>query len=193
MAKTSSKTKSGRNGKSSLPLRSCAKRTPAVAANELAVTHRLRETDDLKGTVHLLFAQAREEYFEDGMESEFSRGLTHLILERGGRVLRVADQLESSGLITEGVISEALRWIGLMDDAATHEDRRRFLQRHLSSRSVQVRDGALLGISFMDDPRSLPSMRKAVECEKVDELKKDLQQVMDQLEETRRCRSSSGR
>ena len=126
----------------------------------------------------------------DGMESEFSRELERLIAEHGKDALDAIDGMVSRKQANNEVLSEALRWVGLMDHDETRERRRHFAQRYLSSDSAMVRDGAALALSFMDDPRSLPSLKKAIDHEKVPELRGDMQQVLDQLEETRRCRNS---
>jgi HEAT repeat protein len=86
--------------------------------------------------------------------------------------------------VNAAVASEALRWIGHIEDPSSHLERRRFLERSLNHSSAYVRDGAALGLSFMDDPGAIPSLKRAVEREIIEELRHDLQQILGQLQDT---------
>ena len=54
----------------------------------------------------------------------------------------------------------------------------------IDSPSAWVRDGAGLGLSFLDDPRSIPDLEEAIKNESSKALKEDLVLVLNQLKET---------
>ena len=60
--------------------------------------------------------------------------------------------------------------------------RRQLLEGYLTHDSAVVRDGALIGISYLETPDVLPSLRTAYEREPCDELKQDILDVIEELE-----------
>ena len=146
--------------------------------------------EELKSEIAKVFRRAQDEHFEDGMESTFSRRLECLIENFGDLAVTIIAQLILREVVSSEVASEALRWIGLVDHPATRIYRLWLLREALKCSSSRVRDGAILGISFMDDPSAIESLVEAIEREKGPELRQDMQQVLRQLEETRRCQSS---
>jgi hypothetical protein len=128
-----------------------------------------------------LFSVARNEVFEDGMESQFSKDLVSLIWRHGQLAILEAARLIASEKVDPGVASEALKWIGRIKDKRTHSIRLWLLKRGLTSSSHQVRDGAGLGLSFLSDPAAISALEEAVEREQVSELRSDLNQVIEQL------------
>lgn len=63
-------------------------------------------------------------------------------------------------------INEALCVLGRVDDPATHEERRLLLERFLlTSKDVIVRDGAVNGLTSINDPRSKPALLLALTTE----------------------------
>jgi hypothetical protein len=87
--------------------------------------------------------------------------------------------------IDEEVASEALRWLGRMEDTKSYSKRLWLLERGLASPSPIIRDGAALGLASLDDRHAIPYLRLAVEREELDELRFNLGQVLDQLEDAR--------
>lgn len=149
--------------------------------------------EEVKYLLDALFRASKEEVFEDGMESYFSRGLVAVIEKYGNDAIKAL----VSPLIDEAVAaetaSEALRWLGHMDHPPTYRLRLLLLKACLKSRLARVRDGAALGLSFLDDPDAIPELKDAVQAEPIKELRKNIEQVVDQLEKTSRCRFSSER
>jgi len=149
----------------------------------------LREADELTKELSRLFLAAKDETFEDGMETAFSRALQLLIEKHRDAAVDALTQLIVGGEVSPAVASEALRWLGYMEDAATHAKRRRLLERCLNDPSSRVRDGAILGLAFMDDPQAIHCLKMAIEREAIGELKEDMEQVLAQLEDRAQCRS----
>ena len=134
-----------------------------------------------------LFRSAREERFEDGTRSEFSRELTILVTEYGVAVVEAVTELIMSERVNGEVACEALRSLGEMHHPPSYSHRLKLLERSLRCSSPWVRDGGALGLAWLDDPVAIPHLREAVERENIDELRQDIRQVLTQLEATRSC------
>jgi len=129
-----------------------------------------------------LFATAKDEYFEDGMESEFSRGLIRLIGEYGEKAVLELAFLIPHNQVNAEIASEALRWLGHMDDARSYQRRLWLLERSLFTTSARIRDGATLGLASLDDPHAVQYLQRAIAQESYPELRNDIEQVLAQLE-----------
>jgi len=129
-----------------------------------------------------LFIAGREEFFEDGMESRFSKGLISAIGKYGELAIDVISDLILGEKVSPEVASEALRWIGYIDDDATYESRLHLLKESLKCSSPRVRDGAGLGLSFMNDPRAIGLLKEAIQKENIKLLRRNMEQVLEQLE-----------
>ena len=112
-----------------------------------------------------LFNAAKEEIFEDGIESQFSISLIKVIERHEEAALEVITNLIINESVNAEVASEALRWIGDMRHEPTHENRLNLLEQSLNCSSIKVRDGAVLGLSFLDDPRAIDSIKEAMKRE----------------------------
>ncbi len=136
----------------------------------------------LSEQIELMFRAARYEVFEDGVESEFSNSLT-AIVERFGElgVLELAGWLNGSQVATS-VVAEALRWLGLIRDPKTHAIRRWLLCDSLAASSVLVRDGAIVGLSYLNDPATKNYLKLASSREPSEELCRDITQLLLQLD-----------
>jgi len=145
-------------------------------------TKRLDVGEEMISQIETLFEAAREIHFEDGMENDFSGELIRLVRQHSNLTIDTLAHLVITEKVNARVASEALRWLGCMDDPDTYRARLWLLERSLYCSSARVRDGAALGIAFMDDPRAAEHLREAIKREPVAELKRDLEQVLKQLE-----------
>lgn len=150
-------------------------------------------SEGLEAQIRSMFVAAREEIFEDGFVSDFSRNLSGLTLDFGFEaVSAVVRRVLSDEEIPE-VVAEALKTLGRIRHPSSYLERRWALERSLFSREPRVRDGAATGLAFMDDPHAMRVLAKAIEREPVSQLRKDLTRLRQQLESTRRWLSSSDR
>ncbi|MCY3947412.1 MAG: hypothetical protein OXF44_14135 [Anaerolineaceae bacterium] len=131
-----------------------------------------------------IFFEAREEVFEDGMDSVFSRQLVDFMESHGRLAIAILSDLLLSEKVNAEVAGEALRHVGYMEDQSTWLARRGLLECCLFGSSARVRDGAILGLAAMDDPESIPCVEQAVACESIAELQEDMQAVLEQLRDT---------
>jgi hypothetical protein len=154
---------------------------------------------ELEKRIAKIYSDGRREFFEDGMESEFSVALEKVIQEEGIKVLNILLTYLNDENVSFEVFSEGLVWIGYMDDDDELEikyARRLFLEYCLlNSISARVKDSAGLGLAHIDDPASIPALQMAVnrEVEPVSgpSLKVLLQQVLDQLLDTQKERGEN--
>lgn len=143
----------------------------------------VEEEQRLRIEIENMFEYAKDEVFEDGMESTFSLHLLRLLEEHGEFAMnQIVFLVEEKGVSSE-VLAETLRWFGLMEDGPAYAHRRWLLQRCLKSSSVIVRDGAILGLSFLEDPRSIPILEQAYYSEIHESLRADILQVLNDLKE----------
>ncbi len=139
---------------------------------------------DVEENIQQLFHIAKDEIFEDGMESEFSRDLIYYISRFGDDAMEAITRIIVSMSINAEIVSECLRWLGRIEHPETCNSRLWLLEHSLNSLSARIRDGALLGLASLDDPMTIPYLRQAIKHEPVEELKEDMKQVLAQLEET---------
>jgi hypothetical protein len=141
-------------------------------------------TLNLSKRIRALFAAAKEEVFEDGYESQFSRELVSLVERYGEQAIEPIIRLIVNEQVNPAVAAEALRWLGEIEDPLSYSSRRWLLERSLYSVSSQVRDGAILALASLDDPHAIPYLRRAIEQESCPELHEDMEQVLEQLLES---------
>jgi hypothetical protein len=84
--------------------------------------------------------------------------------------------------INPDIIAEALQWIGRIEHIPTHNDRQQLLERCLFCSSPYIRDVAALGIASMNDPCTIPSLKLAIAKVTIFELRKDMKQVLLQMD-----------
>lgn len=145
-------------------------------------TTRQEQIGDLNEKVENFFELANEEEFEDGIESDFSRKLISFIMENGSKSVEVLAPIFVNEKANAEIISEALRWIGRIDQPETENIRLWLLERCLFCTSPSVRDGATLGLASMNASSAKYSLRKAIEKEYIKELHEDMKEVLSELE-----------
>lgn len=148
----------------------------------LASTELQEPTEALSAEIEAIFWIAKGEFFEDGIESTFSRQFNSFVKRHGNDALEAITCLIVYERVDEEIAGEALRWLSRIDDAETYKYRRWLLERSLGLSSTRVRDGAILGIASMDDKHAIPYLKSAIEKERCLELKADMESVLEQLE-----------
>jgi len=140
--------------------------------------HLVREIRDL-------FEQGACEFFQDGVESAFSRTLLRILKQHGRQAFEAIAEYLFSGKAKPDVASEALRRLADSSDASTLPNRWSILRHSLNDRSPRVRDGAILGFAAIDDPRAKKLLLEARNAEQISELRALIDQVISQLERER--------
>ncbi len=158
-------------------------------SKELESLPTLKDTEEISREIERIFEAAKDEVFEDGTRSNISEALVSLVTENAQSTLKALRDLILNEKVNIEAASQALRWLGHMQHAPSHRLRLELLTQGLSSRSALVKDGAALGLSYLDDPRAIPDLQNAIEQERSMSLREDLQQVLSQLEDTARAAS----
>jgi hypothetical protein len=131
-----------------------------------------------------LFFSAQEEFFEDGMDSTFALRLIELVVACGIPVVKELERSIANPAINSETSEEALKAIGRINDPETYSARLSLLEYALASPEPRIRDAAGLGLASLDDPRAIPYLKRAVAKEEITQLRRCLQQVLDQLKDT---------
>jgi hypothetical protein len=171
--------------------------SPGVVAdpNTLLVSRRRYESTDAETEVELadpalvaevgdLFERGADEFFEDGVQSQFSRALLRFIEEHGKGAFTAIARYLYSGDPNPDVVSESLRWLAEIDDPSSLPDRWTILQNMLRDHSPRIRDGAILGFATLDDPRAAPLLANARHLEQITQLRRLIADVLAQLDAT---------
>ncbi len=128
--------------------------------------------------------EASEYQFEDGMISPFEVELRKLVYWYDIDALEALHDFIEHGN-SNTVSAESLRIIGDIKDPTTHPYRTWLLVKYLRHESTYIRDGAIVGLLYLDDPASISAVEAAKETETSSLLKEDLRQLADQLKATR--------
>ncbi|MDE2748338.1 MAG: hypothetical protein OXI34_05200 [Chloroflexota bacterium] len=143
------------------------------------------EAQSVKNEVERLFSLATFIDLEPGMANEFSDGLEQVVERHGTKALDAIKRMILDEETASSIAMEALKYIGNADSVSWHDERRLMLEDCLRrSHSAWVRDGAGLGLSSLDNPRSIPAIERAVTNESSKALKEDLELVLKQLKRT---------
>ncbi len=155
-------------------------------------TAEIERDPELLDEIRKLFEQGASEFFQDGMYSSFSRALLLILAQHGRAAFQAIAEYVFSGAANADVVSEALRWLADFNNPATLPQRWAILQRTLQDRSPRVRDGAVLGFAALDDPRARELLLETQKKEMIPELRRLIQQVIDQLNATDAHATSHG-
>ena len=143
------------------------------------------EAQAVKYEIERLFSLATFIDLEPGMTNSFSEGLEQVIERHGSRALDAIKRIILNEETASSIAMEALKYIGNTDSSRWHNERRLMIEDCLrSSHSAWVRDGAGLGLSSLDNPRSIPAIERAIAKESSKALKEDLKLVLNQLKRT---------
>ena len=135
--------------------------------------------------VKRLFSMAENIEFEVGMINDFSEALERAIEVIGVPILVEIRRIILNEETSLTVAAETMCYIGNIESPTYRAERRELLETCLSaSRFIWVKEGAAVGLSYIDDPQSIPVLKQAIQKERHQELKEDLNQILKQLEET---------
>ena len=148
------------------------------------MTQQVENREEIRQSISRLLGIGQQEHFEDGMDNDFSRGLTSLVETHGEPAIDELADFVSSGQMNGELAAEALVCLGRIEDPYTFLKRRSLLEASLFSPSHFIRDGALVGLSYLDDPHAISHLRLAIERETNTELRRYMQQLLRELEAT---------
>lgn len=124
-------------------------------------------------------------HFEDGMDSEFSRGLEQIIRTAGTRIIRDLAAVILNKETSAAVASEVLIVLGRIDDPETAGHRRWCLEGALSSGSARIRYSAAMGLAILDDADAIPALELAIKDEQIEPLRRELEDILADLHQSK--------
>ncbi|MBN2238177.1 MAG: HEAT repeat domain-containing protein [Dehalococcoidales bacterium] len=112
-----------------------------------------------KQEITKLYYSYQQEMLDTESSEEFSEQL-ELFIQMNGTIATflVSYYLQNSD-INDDLKCETLKAIGRTEDEVTSPERYKLLLQHLKDSSVTVRDGAICGLSYFNDPRAIPQLR----------------------------------
>ena len=140
--------------------------------------HHSRLASEFKGHID----QAQGEVFTDGMDSTFAHRIHQSIKERGPIAVSIWERVINETGNAHETGEEFLRQLGILKDCPSLEARLKTLVNFLGHSDPRIRDAAGLGLSFLDDPNALPMLTNTHAREVEPWLKRNLGQVIEQLE-----------
>jgi hypothetical protein len=137
----------------------------------------------LQAEIQRIARLSDDEAFEDGVETELSRGASYLLERYGAHAARAMSDLYLAGLLKPVILSELLPWLGRADetDSIDHETRFWLLVYSLRDSHPFVRSGAALGLAALGDRRAVPYLRREAQTESIGLLRDRLISVADEL------------
>ena len=117
------------------------------------------------------------EFFEDGMESNFSRTFVDIITPAPPKLYELLSPYLWYGYnrqdtringISITVVAEALTWINYIENDNTLLKKKKILEEALYARHHYIRDAAMTGIDILSNPASLTAIVRAYSFEKIE-------------------------
>ncbi len=146
-----------------------------------ATTHQQGFSLQVTHEILNVFAGARYESFEDGVETDFSRNIVRLVERHPSEAIRALQDLISRNKLDPRLVAEIFRWLGEMEHSISFTKRRALLENNLRHRSPYIRDGAIVGLAYMDDPLSIDALTEALQNEPIPELREYINETLEQL------------
>ena len=142
----------------------------------------LHSPELLEDHLDRLYSVARDELFEVGRRSQFSKGLQQLCAYDPVTVMQSVKVRLADDRISVEVLAETLRWAADQEAITIRDTVIAFLSMGLWHTSSLVRDTAALSLAYLDEKAALAPLQRALEREEVPELRDDLAALMRSLE-----------
>lgn len=148
-------------------------------------TVRREAPEPLQEIIGNLLIIYEDEVYEFGMESTLRSKLLSFIEKFGNDAVRGIEKAVINMDVDEIVAAHVLQWLGMMRDSETSKSRLWILEEFLLHSSLHLRNGAMMGLAYLDEPSAIPYLEYAVKAEQHTELQRDMKRVLVQLENTR--------
>lgn len=138
----------------------------------------------LERTISEIFASCKNEDFAYGYTSRLAILLEEFIQVYGADAIRAIQQQIPQRHVSVDVVVETLHTLGQLDHEASNQYRLHLLLASLTSPLARLRCAAAFGLAYMDDPRAISSLEKALVEENYNSAKVCFQRVLEQLRAT---------
>ena len=129
-----------------------------------------------------IFDAYQHEEFDTDIAYDFTNALDILIRANGKPAVRIINNLIKKHVLDNDIVSETLKALGRIEDEDTKYERYELLIGLIKNEAAIIRDGAVSGLSFLDDKRALPQLRILFEIETVPILKNNIKVAIRSLE-----------
>lgn len=130
------------------------------------------------------FSSYKEDIFESGMNAEIKNDLIRFLSINVENSLNTLKNIILKGSLDATILNEILIQIGRINDEESLSERLNLLKYFLFHSSLSIRDGAFLGISYMNDEKAIPSLLIARNRESNKYLREDISDLMEELYES---------
>ncbi|MBW7990282.1 MAG: hypothetical protein FVQ84_09745 [Planctomycetes bacterium] len=160
-------------------------------ANMTTTTHYEKSLQvEVTERVEGIFRAIAEEALEDEIEEVFSKCLLECIRQYEGIAVNEIQHIILKEKVSPESAEVTLRIVGDIDHEPTYGYRRWLLEKALLyCSSPVVRDGANIGLSYMNDPHAIPFFKKAIQKERNFLLQRVMNKTLIQLEDKQKCQS----
>ena len=136
----------------------------------------------IEDRLRLLVHEARDQQFEDGMDSAFASGIRSMVMSYGATAVAViAKHWRIMAQLYPKEFSEIVVQLGRMDHEPTRTARRNLIENALQHPDPGLRDAAALGLDALADPASERVLLKASRSESVPAIKEMLNSMLQDL------------
>lgn len=129
-----------------------------------------------------IFDAYQHEEFDTDIAHDFTNALDRLIRAKGKPAVRIINKLIKKHVLDNDIIFETLKALGRIEDENTKYERYELLMGLIKNEAPIIRDGAISGLSFLDDNRALPQLRMLFESETIPILKNNIKVAIKGLE-----------
>lgn len=138
--------------------------------------------------VESIFRAIAEEVIEGEIAEKLAKDFSELLRQYEGVAVNEIEHFILKEEISPESAEAVLLILGDTDHKPTYNYRRWLLEKALIyGSSPVVRDGANVGLAYMDDPHAIPFLKKAIRNEENPLLLKVMNKTLFQLEDTQRC------
>lgn len=137
-----------------------------------------------------LLILALDTIFEDGIENDFSRKIFQFIKYIGIEFIFIINDYLSQKNKNINISYEILKIIGRSEDKQTKGIRRWLLEKNLNQKDYLIKDGAIIGLSYIDDPKSIPIIKNQISHEHNPAIIEDLKDLLEQLLDTQHAQNT---
>jgi len=140
--------------------------------------------DPLSQNIKKALNNARHEIFESGKESSLGRFINRILILYGQTALNTICTSLSDNALSEDVIAEVIRSLGVVEDSFSKIYRFSAILPYLDHKSPIVRDAAALAFADLGDKGAISYLKAAASREKFSAIRHSFLSVAEEIEET---------
>ena len=111
-----------------------------------------------------------------------TEGIDNLVAKYGKAILSVIEKKIDRREMNDAIASETLQALGRIEDDITKMNRFDLLARALKNKIPLIRDGAVIGLAFLDDKKAIPILKSMLGIEPIPTLKENIRIAIEDFE-----------